>query len=328
MTQRNRRRLLVGAALAARGPSAFCQAPATPRHIGVLMVSVPETFAVPVTAFKDRLRVLGWTEGRDVEYRVAAAGGRADRLDALAAELVAWRPDLIMVGHSSSAQAVQRASTSVPIVLAGVAGALEKGFAESLARPGGQITGITNQGAAVHAKLVEFAHEIVPGARRMAFILNPDNPMRDAFWATVQGACETRNLTPVRFHANRPEQYREAGERIARADVQAIVVITDPQVLAWPKELAESLQASRLPVICGYRENVVAGGLLSYGAPLRPMFELAGDYADKLLRGALPRDLPIQQPLKFEMVLNLREARRIGVKIPQSVFLRATEVIE
>jgi putative ABC transport system substrate-binding protein len=328
MTSRRRAVTLAAGAFAVSIAPCFAQAPSPSRRVGILLRSSAATVADAIAAFRRKLSDLGWSEGRDIEYRVASADGQADRVDAMVTDMVAWRPEVVVVAHVSWVHALQRVTSSLPIVLAGAAGATESGSAISLARPGGQVTGVTNQGPAAVGKLVDFASELVPRARRIAVLLNPDNPINDSFVASIETVCAKLKIEPVRIHARSPAEYREGAARIVRENVQAVIVVTDPQVIAWRRELSESLQTTRLPVLYSYRENVEVGGLLSYGAPFSGMFELAAWYVDRILRGARPHELPVQQPLTFSMVVNLREAKRIGLKVPQSILIRADEIIE
>ena len=250
-----------------------------------------------------------------------------DRLDALISELIARKADVIVVPSAPVARAAQRATKVIPIVMTSVANAVGNGFVASLARPGGNITGISSQGEDVVGKLVEILHEVVPGARRIAILLNAGNPSHAVFWAGAQAACATLGLVAVRVVASAPTQLAAAVERIVSQRMQAVVVPADPMYLGERARLQELMQTTRLPAAWGWREHVVAGGLLSYGADQVTNFRYAAKWVDKILKGAKPADLPVEQPIRFERLINLKTAKALGITIPKKVLLRADEVI-
>ena len=271
---------------------------------------------------------LGWLEGKNVEYRFVYANGDVDRLDALAGELVGQKVEVIVVSSPQAARAAQRATKTIPIVMAGVSNAVGAGFVASLAKPGGNITGITSQQEEVLGKLIGILHEVAPGARRIAILLNESNPSHAVFWAAAQSACAALDLVALRVVASAPAQLGAAVEQIVRQRSQAVVVISDGMYFAERAKLQELMQTTRLPVAYALRDHVVAGGLLSYGADLAANYRNAAKYVDKILKGAKPADLPVEQPTKFELVINLKTAKALGLTIPQSLLLRADEVIQ
>jgi putative ABC transport system substrate-binding protein len=212
--------------------------------------------------------------------------------------------------------------------MVGVSNAIGTGFVASLARPGGNITGTTNQQEEVLGKLIGALHEVTPAARRIAILLNESNPSQTAYWAAAQRACAALDLVALRVVASAPVQFGAAIEQIARQQSQAVVVVPDPIYLNERAKLQELMHATRLPAAYGLREHVVAGGLLSYAADPVVDFRYAAKYVDKILKGAKPADLPVEQPTKFELVINLKTAKALGITIPQSVLLRADEVIQ
>ena len=202
------------------------------------------------------------------------------------------------------------------------------GFVASLAKPGGNITGFTSQQEEVLGKLIGILHEVAPGARRIAILLNESGPSHALFWSAAQSACTALNLVALRVVASAPAQLGAAVEQIVRQRSQAIVVVSDPMYYSERAKLQELMQATRLPVAYTLREHVVAGGLLSYGVDLVATLRSAAKYVDKILKGAKPADLPVEHPTKFELVINLKTAKALGITIPQSLLLRADEVIQ
>jgi putative ABC transport system substrate-binding protein len=301
---------------------------ATIRRVGWLSTGSESSPADVYAAFKQGMRDLGWMEGKNVEYRFVYADGELNRLDALASELVRQQVDVIVVGNALTTRALQRATKTIPIVMASVSDPVGNEFVASLAKPGGNITGVTAQQEEVLGKRIGILHDIAPGARRVAMLLNESNPSYAVFWAAAQNACGLLDLVALRIVASAPAQFGAAVGEIVRQRSQAVVVAPDPVYLNERAKLQEQMQATRLPVAYGWREHVVAGGLLSYGANLAAIFRQVAKYVDKILKGAKPADLPVEQPTKFELIINLKTAKALGLTIPQSLLLRADEVIK
>jgi len=304
------------------------QPAATIRRVGMLVFGSDAAGANLRAEFKEGMQDLGWLEGKNVEYRFVYADGDVDRLDALASELVRQKVEVIVVQNAPATRAAQRATKTIPIVMAGISNAVGNGFIASLARPGANITGIATQSEEALGKLIGLLHEVAPGARRIAILLNESNPSHAVFWAAAQNACAALDLVALRVVASAPAQLGAAVEQIVRQRSQAVVVI--PDVMYWVEraKLQELLQTARLPVAYELREHVVAGGLLSYAADLAANWRYAAKYVDKIFKGAKPDDLPVEQPTKFELVINLKTAKALGITIPQSLLLRADEVIQ
>ena len=307
---------------------ALAQSAASLRRIGILQTSSEAAVAHVHAALKQGMQDLGWLEGKNVEYRIGYANGDVDRLDGLASELIEQKIDVIVTGSTLATRAAQRATKTIPIVMAGVANAVDAGVVASLAKPGGNITGFTSQQDEVLGKLIGILHEIAPGARRIAILVNENNPSDAVFWAAAQSACAALDLVALRVVASAPAQFGAAIGEIVRQRSQAVVVVQDPLYFGERAKLQELMQATRLPVAYGLREHVVAGGLLSYAADLAANWRYAAKYVDKILKGAKPADLPVEQPTKFELVINLKTAKALGLTIPQAVLLRADEVIQ
>ena len=246
----------------------------------------------------------------------------------LAGELVRQQVDVIVVGNSPATRAAQRVTNTIPIVMTNISSPVANGFIASLARPGGNITGVTSQQEDVMGKVIEILHEVAPGARRIAILLNESYPSHDALWATGQSACAALNLVALRVVASAPAQLGPAVEQIVYQRSQAVVVVGDGMYLSERAKLQDLMQSTGLPVAYGWREHVVVGGLLSYAASLTQNYRYAAKWVDKILNGAKPDDLPVEQPTKFELVINLKTAKALGLTFPKTVLLRADEVIE
>ena len=298
------------------------------RRVGMLSLPSEAATAQLHAAFRQGMRDLGWSEGKNVEFRFVYADGDVDRLDGLASELIGRNVEVIVTGSTPATRAVLRATKSIPIVMAFGANSVANGFVASLAKPGGNVTGITNQQEDVLGKLIEILHEVAPGARRIAILVNENNPSDAVFWAAAQSACAALDLVALRVVASAPAQFGAAIGEIVRQRSQAVVVVQDPLYFGERAKLQELMQATRLPVAYGLREHVVAGGLLSYAADLAANWRYAAKYVYKILKGAKPADLPVEQPTKFELVINLKTAEALGLTIPPAALLRAGEVIQ
>jgi putative ABC transport system substrate-binding protein len=326
-----RREFLIAAGLGLLGTrrSIRAQPGAAIRRVGILHPASEADGAAMRTPFKEGMHALGWFEGKNVEYRIAVAAGDLNRLDVLARELVGQNVDVIVAPTSTATRAAQRASKTIPIVMTGVGDPVSQGFVVSLAKPGGNITGIANRADELLGKLIQILHEVAPQSRRVAILLNETNPVAAAlFRAAARSACAELGLTAIWVAANAPAELAGAVEQIVGQRAQAVVVAADPMYYSERFKLQALLHATRLPVGYGHRENVVAGGLLGYTSNFVANFRRAATFVDKILKGAKPADLPVEQPTKFELVINLKTARALGLTIPQSLLLRVDEVIE
>jgi putative tryptophan/tyrosine transport system substrate-binding protein len=304
------------------------QPAATIRRVGVFLFSSEATNPQLRAAFKQGMHDLGWLEGKNVEYLFVYADGDANRLDALANELLVQQVEVIVVGSSQTTRAAQRATKTIPLVMITVSNVVFSGFVASLAKPGGNITGTASQSEDVLGKLIQILHEVTPSARRIAILLNESNPSHVGFWTSAQSACAALDLVALRVVASAPTQLGAAVEQIVRQRSEAVVVGTDGMYLSERANLQELMQTTRLPVAYGWREHVIAGGLLSYAPDLAASWRYAAKYVDKILKGAKPADLPVEQAPKFELVINLKTAKTLGLTFPQSLLLRADEVIQ
>lgn len=320
--------LAAGAGLLVAHRQGRGQPAATLRRVGVLSLASEATAAPLRAALILGMQELGWREGKNVEYRFAYANGDANRLDNLTGELIAKQVEVIVVSSSQGVRAVQRATKIVPVVMAGVLNAVGAGFVASLANPGGNVTGFTSQQEEVLGKLIGILHEVAPGARRIAILLNESNPSHGVLWAGARSACTALDLVALRVVASTPAQLGDAVEQIVRQRAHALVVVPDGMYLGERRKLEELMKTTRLPVAYMLRDQLVAGGLLSYGADLPANYRNAAKYVDKILKGARPETLPVEQAPKFELVINLKTANALGLTIPQTVLLRADEVIQ
>jgi putative ABC transport system substrate-binding protein len=247
----------------------------------------------------------------------------------MAVELVGQQVDVILATSTQATRAAQRATTTVPIVMTSSSNAVGNGFIASLAKPGGNITGLSTQAEEVLSKSIEYLHEAAPAARRIAILLNETHPSLAVFWASAQATCAALDLSALRVFASTPAQFAAAVEQITSQRSQGVVVIPDVMYYAERVKLQEVMQTTRLPVAYGMREAVTAGGgLLSYTTNLPALFRSSAKWVDKILKGAKPADLPVEQPTNFELVINLKAAKALGLALPQSLVLRANEVIE
>jgi putative ABC transport system substrate-binding protein len=276
--------------------------------------------------FRAAMRAAGWAEGRNVSYVERHAGGDVSRLDMLAAELVAARPEAIVVGNPPLTRAVQKATRTIPIVMANVSDAVENKFVQSLARPGGNITGTTSRLADVVPKVVELLHELAPQVRRIAVLLNETNQSHAALWTRAQEAARALGLQGVRIAANSADAFPAAMGRVRDSGAQGIVVVADQMFGYELARLAPALRSTGLPVACASRALLPAG-IVSYAADWQENYRRAAVYVDRILKGARPADLPVEQPVKFDLAVNMKAAQALGLRVPQSLLLRADEVI-
>jgi putative ABC transport system substrate-binding protein len=320
------RLLIVIAGIALSPLDAPAQTTAKVYRIGVLSMTSPDLRSQ--TAFFEELRLRGYVEGQNLVVERRNAAGRVDVLPALARELVALRPDLIVAATPPPSRAAKEATSTIPIVIIGVADPVGLGLVASLAHPGGNVTGLTTLVSGhLAAKGVQLLHEMVPSAKRIAVLVNPTNEMhrlvrQEASQAALQIGVE------LQFHQARTTDEIEPALQAAVADrAEALMVIGDPLFNSPPATLPQLVARIRLPAIYLLRTQVEAGGLMSYGPDFVDQSRRLAGYVDRILKGADPGDLPIEQPTKFQMVINLKTAKSLGLAIPRSLLLSA-EVIE
>jgi len=319
---------LAGGLLAAPLAAEAQQRPKTAR-IGFLSLSSGPT---PTMDISPGLRELGWIEGQNiaVEYRWAA--GREDQLPTLAAELVRLKVDVIVTSSGLAAQAAKRATATIPIVATFVADPVGAGLVASLARPGGNITGLTTLAAGLSAKRLELLKAVVSGSTRIAVLwqrgaLGGERAERDMVEET-QVAGRTLGLQLRFVEARRPDDVEQAFSAMTEARVGGLLVLPGPMLFEARRSIVAHAAKSRLPVVYPWREAASVGGLMSYSTNFPDMYRRAATYVDKILKGAKPADLPFEQPTKFELVINLKTAKALGLSIPPSLLARADQVIE
>jgi putative tryptophan/tyrosine transport system substrate-binding protein len=278
-------------------------------------------------AFVQRLHELGWIEGRTVAIEYRWAEGRNERYAGIAAEFVRLKVDVILTYGTAPVIAAMRATAVVPIVFATAGDPVGTGLVATLARPGGNVTGLSNQQADLAGKRLELLREIVPGLHRLAIMANVGSPNTVVDMREVEAAARTLNFEVVTSEIRQGEDIAPAFEAL-KGRTDALYVCIDPLVYAHLTRINTLALAARLPTLHAIREYVDAGGLMSYGPNFPDLFRRAADYVDKILRGAKPADIPVEQPTKFDLIINLTTAKALGLTIPEAFLLRADEVIE
>ena len=330
MNQPNaRRRQILGLLAFGVQAAAFAQQAGKVYRIGYLSTPNRESVANGVAAFLRKLRELGWIDGKNliIEYRWAE--GKVERLPELAAELVRQNVDLIVAPAGSAVLAAKNATTSIPIVMIFPSDPVEMGLVASLRRPGGNITGTTfTPGPEIFGKQLQLLHEAIPHAARVAILRNPADSTFALQVKEWEAAARILRLRLQYVDARGPEDYDSAFAAMARERAEALLVGGSSTFLVHQGRLAELALKGRLPTMYSYRESVEAGGLMAYAVNMSDFVGRAAVYVDRILKGAKPADLPIEQPTKFELVINLKTAKALGLTIPQSVLARADEVIQ
>jgi len=294
--------------------------------IGFLGASTPVAWGNLVTAFERRMRELGWIEGRTIEIAYRWAEGRSERYEEIAAEFVRLNVDVI-VTSGGAVLAAKQATSTIPIVFAMAVDPVGGGLVANLARPGGNVTGVSSQSAELAGKRLQLLRDLVPALRRLAIMANVGYPAAADEMGEVESMARTLGLEVVRSEIRRADDIARTFETLnGRAD--ALFVVIDPLVFGNRVRINTLSLAARLPTMCALREFVQTGGLLSYGPSYPDLFRRAAEYVDKVLRGVKAGELPVEQPTKFELIVNLTTSKALGLTIPESFLLRADEVIE
>jgi putative ABC transport system substrate-binding protein len=281
-----------------------------------------------VTAFAQRMQELGYVAGRDIDIVYRYADGDMTRGPVLVDELLRLKPDVVVAGNTQLAIAVRQATAAIPIVAATVTDPVGFGLVASHARPGGNVTGILSTVDTLPEKQLALAAEIVRGTVKMGMLLNPDFQAHAIQRKGAEGAAAALAIKLVPVEVRLPDDLDVAFQSLARERCDSVLVLQDPMFLTERRRIAMVAIAARLPTMFAFREHVEAGGLMSYGIDLRTNFRRVADYVDKILKGTKPADLPVELLTKFELVVNLKTAKAIGLMIPESFLLRADEVIE
>jgi ABC-type uncharacterized transport system substrate-binding protein len=318
---------LLGGAAAAWPLAASAQQAGKLPTIGLWGPTTPSIDSQRVAAFVQRLRELGWIEGRTVKIEYRWAGGRNERAAEIAAEFVRLKVDVIVTQGTPSVLAAKQATSVIPIVFAAVGDPVDSGLVASLSRPGGNVTGLSTQQTDTATKRIELFREMVPGLHRLAIMGNVGNPAVELELREVQSTARALGLEAAAFELRRAEDIAPVFDALkGRAD--ALYVCGDPLVFTNRIRINTLAQGARLPTIYLLAEYVEAGGLMSYGPSVPDLYRRTADYVDKILRGAKPADIPVEQPTKFDLVINLTTAKALGLEIPPTLLARADEVIE
>jgi putative ABC transport system substrate-binding protein len=278
--------------------------------------------------FSQRMRELGYAEGRNLVIEWRSADGKAEPLPALAVELVRLGVDAIVVAGGPAASAAQKATGTIPIVLGSVNDPVGSGLAQSLARPGGNITGLSNFSSDLAPKQLDLLRETVPKLSQVALLVNFESQAHALVVKSMQAAAQAARVNVVAVEARSLQAIEDALAAMAREKVEAVIVASYPLFTQHRRAIAQLALRHRIPVMCPFREYVEDGNLMSYGYNPAGLYRHAAIYVDKIFKGAKPADLPIEQPTTFEMAVNLKTAKALGIKFPQSVLLRADRVIE
>jgi len=317
-----RRRLLlaVGALLAA--PIGLrAQSRTKPYRVGLLAGSNDRNL-------QHSLSELGYVEGRDIIFEVRDAEGKLEQLDDLALDLVRLKVDVIVAPNPPAVLSVKRATATIPIVMMNTPDPVQLGFVASLARPGGNITGVTTLTVDLSIKQLQLLKQAIPRASRIALLWNPDNPWHPLAVKQLRASSKSLGLILEVLKVRGPDAFDSAFQAMVTERAEAVLVLADPMTYAHRLQLADLAIAHRLPMMSGLREYAMAGSLMSYWADRTDLYRRVASYVDRILKGARPSDLPIEQPTKFEFVVNLKTAKILGITIPQSVLLRADQLIE
>jgi putative ABC transport system substrate-binding protein len=307
---------------------AEAQQPKKVPRIGFLNASSPSSVADRLDAFRQGLRELGYLERKDIVVEYRHAEGKQDRLNNLAGELVGLRVEVIVAGGTASAQAAKRMTKTIPIIMTNVSDPVSLGFAVSLARPGANITGLSTLAPELSGKRLELLKETLPKLARVTVVGDSTNPANAQALREAELAAETIGVQLQYYLEVRDAPDVEIAFRVAtKAHSDAVLALTSAVLFSQRTQVASLAVKNRLPVVYGQPEYVEAGGLMSYGTSIADLYRRAATYVDKILKGTKPADLPIEQPTKFELVINLKAAKQIGLTIPPNVLARADRVI-
>jgi len=294
-----------------------------------MLIPIPRADAeLNIEAFRKGLRELGYVEGRDIRIEPKYSGGRDERLRELATELVALKVDVIVTWGTPAARVAKGATRTIPIVMAAAIDPVGTGLVASLARPGGNLTGVTSGGAELSGKTFELLRELAPGVKRIAVLWNPANPIQPVMFRETQVAAETMRMQVQSIGVSDPNELDAALATMTGERPGALLVLQDPMLLTHRRRIVDLVAKIRLPAMYERKVWVEDGGLISYGISLPDNFRRAATYVAKILKGARPADLPVEHPTKFELVINLKTAKALGLTIPPSILARADQVIE
>jgi putative ABC transport system substrate-binding protein len=319
--------LALCAMLLALSLSAAAQQPTKVPRIGFLLAVPPSTISARIEAFRQGLRALGYVEGKNIVIEWRSSEGKADRLPALAAELVRLNVDVIVSGGPPPTRVAKQATATIPIVMGYDDDPIGSGFVESLARPGGNITGLATLAAQISGKQIELLKEIVPKLSRVAVFGNASQPGHPQALREINLAADALRVQIQYLEIREPKDIETAFQAATKERADAVLVVTTPLLTTQRGQVADLAIKNRLPAIYSRPEYVEDGGLVFYGVSYTDLFRRAATYVDKILKGAKPADLPVEQPKKFEFIINLKAAKQINLTIPPNVLARADRVI-
>jgi len=317
---------LVALGAAAGSRASLAQPQGKVWRVGILSPTSASLSSSNTNAFLKRMRELGYIEGRNLVVEWRFADGKLERLPGLAAELVQLKVDVIVAGGSSAISAAQKATTTIPIVMTSAGDPVRSGFVKSLARPGGNITGLSIMSGDTGAKLLELLRSVVPKLSRVA-MLTP-SATYGAMSQSVQATAQKTGVKTLVAEASTPQEIENAFSMMVREKADAVIVGSPTTFAQQHRQIAELALKYRMPSMFQDRVTVENGGLISYGQKFTDFYERSATYVDKILKGAKPGDLPVEQPVSFELVVNLKTAKALGLTIPQTILVRADEVIE
>lgn len=324
-----RRRFLLAAGALFAMPYARAQAPERMRRIGWLTAGSPKSHARPLEAFREGLREHGWVEGRNITLELRWAEGKVDRLPSLAAELVRLKPELIVTAANVVSLAVKKETSTIPIVMATGADPIEAGLVTSLARPDGNVTGLSGFFEATPIKMLELAAALVPRGARVVVLHDVASSFsRARYRGEIERTAKALGLRAEFVEVATAEEVSQSLAVLGKNRPAALVVLPGPVIFSVATSLAKNATALKLPAIYPFEEMVEAGGLMSYAAPLAESYRRAARYVDRILKGAKPSELPIEQPTRLSLAINLNTAKEQGIRIPQELLLRADRVID
>ncbi len=323
----SRRRILIAFGLGIAAPLSFAQQPVRRIRIGFLGSGSAAGYADLIAALKQGLREMGYAEGANLVTELRWADEKYDRLPGLASELVRLNVDLIVTHGTPGTRAAQKATQTIPIVMATSGDAVASGLVASLARPGGNTTGLTALGHDMMKKRLELFKEIMPHLARVGVLLNANNPANGAIVRDMEDASRSLKLGLQSFEVRGPLEIESVFAAMAKMRITAVTLSQEGMFLANAKRISEAGMAQRIAV-AGGKEFAEAGALIGYGANFQEMYRHTAIFVDRIIKGARPGDLPVEQPTKFELIINLRTAKALALRIPQALLLRADRVID
>jgi putative ABC transport system substrate-binding protein len=295
--------------------------------VGFIVPGTQASYGARIEAFQQSLRNLGYVEGKNIKIEYRYAEGKFDRVPDLAAEMVRLKVDVIVTGDTPAIQAVKKTTSTIPIVMGNVADAVAAGLVASLARPGGNITGLTTLAPDLDGKRLEIVKEMLPKAPRVGFLWDPSSTGMKIRFSEVQAAARALEIGLQSLEVRNSKELEGVFEAMTREKPGALMM-PNTIVLAYGKQVVEFAAKHRIPLIYDTREFIEDGGLMSYGPSFPDLWRRAAIYVDKILKGTKPTELPVEQPMKFDLVINLKTAKQVGVTVPPNVLVRAESVIK